>query len=78
MIFSGCHATRWGGRQRRRVQALVGFAPETIRALADLVTALAKVAREGRMEDLLCLLDPEVTPRPDPTAPPPGLSGRKR
>lgn len=46
-----------------------------MRAQTDLVAAFAKASREGRMEDLLRLLDPEVTLTLDPTALPPGMSG---
>jgi RNA polymerase sigma factor (sigma-70 family) len=54
------------------LQMPAGGALEGIKARADIVAAFAKASREGRMEDLVRLLDPDVTLTLDPAALPRG------
>ena len=66
-------ARQLASRARRRVQVPAEGALTGVRARADIVAAFSAASREGRMEDLLRLLDPDVTLTLDPTALPRGV-----
>jgi RNA polymerase sigma factor (sigma-70 family) len=66
-------ARQLASRARRRVRAPEDIVSASLKARADIVAAFAKASRDGQMEDLLRLLDPEVTLTIDPAALPAGL-----
>ena len=66
-------ARQLASRARRRLQAPADGASTGVRARADIVAAFSKASREGQMEDLLRLLDPDVTLTLDPAALPLGV-----
>lgn len=66
-------ARQLASRARRRLQAPADGASTGVRARADIVAAFSKASREGQMEDLLRLLDPDVTLTLDPAAFPLGV-----
>ncbi len=68
-------ARQLASRARRRVQMPGDSVSEDLKARADIVAAFAKASREGRIEDLLRLLDPDVTLTLDTSALPPGVAG---
>jgi RNA polymerase sigma factor (sigma-70 family) len=68
-------ARQLASRARRRVQAPTGGASASLAARAELVAAFVKASREGQMEDMLRILDPDVTLTLDTSGLPPGVSG---
>lgn len=67
-------ARQLASRARRRVRVDPERASEGLKARADVIAAFAKASQEGRMEDLLRILDPEVTLTLDQTGLPIGMS----
>jgi hypothetical protein len=57
------------------VRAPAGSASASLAARAELVAAFAKASREGQMEDMLRILDPDVTLTLNTSGLPPGISG---
>jgi RNA polymerase sigma-70 factor, ECF subfamily len=68
-------ARQLASRARRRVRAPTGGASAGLAARAELVAAFAKASREGQMEDMLRILDPDVTLTLNTSGLPPGISG---
>jgi RNA polymerase sigma factor (sigma-70 family) len=68
-------ARQLASRARRRVRAPAGSASASLAARAELVAAFAKASREGQMEDMLRILDPDVTLTVNTSGLPPGISG---
>jgi RNA polymerase sigma factor (sigma-70 family) len=68
-------ARQLASRARRRVRAPAGSASASVAARAELVAAFAKASREGQMEDMLRILDPDVTLTLNTSGLPPGISG---
>lgn len=72
-------ARQLASRARRRVRAQPDeTAAQPLAAQARVVSAFAAAAREGRLDDLLRLLDPEVTLRADARLLPPGTPAEAR
>ncbi len=67
-------ARQLASRARRRIKVPTDDLTTGIKTRTDLVAAFAKASREGQMDDLLRLLDPEVTLAVDPAAKPIGAS----
>jgi RNA polymerase sigma factor (sigma-70 family) len=68
-------ARQLASRARRRVRAPAGGISASLAARAELVAAFAKASREGQMEDMLRILDPDVTLTVNTSGLPPGISG---
>jgi RNA polymerase sigma factor (sigma-70 family) len=66
-------ARQLASRARRRVRAPECMVSANLKARADIVAAFAKASRDGQMEDLLRLLDPDVTLTIDQAALPAGV-----
>jgi RNA polymerase sigma factor (sigma-70 family) len=66
-------ARQLASRARRRVRAPEDVVSTKLKARADIVAAFAKASRDGQMEDLLRLLDPDVTLKIDAAALPAGV-----
>jgi RNA polymerase sigma factor (sigma-70 family) len=66
-------ARQLASRARRRVRAPDDMVSSNLKARADIVVAFAKASRNGQMEDLFRLLDPDVTLTIDPAALPAGV-----
>jgi RNA polymerase sigma factor (sigma-70 family) len=68
-------ARQLASRARRRVRAPAGGIAPGRAVRAELVAAFAKASGEGRMDDLLRILDPDVTLTLDQSHLPPGTPG---